>query len=295
MTEHEAGRRAAACACCGSVPGEDNSEVEQQESHREQARRQWVVRREEFKDASEAYEARRAVAATDEERQALMGDFAAYRRAHREEDIRKGKRSPELSVSMHQIMWARWAEVAVEHEIEAREAFAQIVDRAHSDPLLREFRASLVAVTAAAHTVEALLGDIKYLIPAQARRNSRALVLWHAFRQAFGIPDDVGEKLKADLGWLFDLRGQAAHPYTESEPPQLHPAGINTGVENSRFNAVTSGRAVDIAMTFLEYAAAPSTPHGRWIERWATDRKPYHDGVIAALREARAAQPLRLP
>ena len=224
-----------------------------------------------------------------------MEEFAAYRRAHREEDIRRGKRTAGLAVSMHQIMWARWAEVAVEHELEAREAFDQIVNRAHSDPLLREFRASLVAVTAAAHTVEALLGDIKYLIPVQARRNSRALVLWHAFRQAFGIPDDVGERFKADLGWLFDLRGQAAHPYTESEAPQRHPAGINTGVENSRFNAVTSGRAVDIAMTLFECAESPPSPYGRWIERWASDRKPYHDGVIAALHEARAAHPLRLP
>lgn len=273
----------------------DNCRMARQESQREQARREWVVRQEVHRDAAEAYEARRAVSETDEQRRALMDEFAAYRRTHREEDIRRGKRPPGLSIAMHQIMWARWAEVAVEHEMEAREAFAQIVERAHSEPLLREFRASLVAVTAAAHAIEALFGDIKYLIPVQARQNSRELLLWRAFRQAIGISEDVGAGLRGDLAWLFDLRGQAAHPYTESKPTEHHPAGINTGVENSKFNAVTSGRAVDIAMSLFEYAADPPQPNGRWIERWAADRKPYHDGTIAALRKARAARSLRIP
>lgn len=106
-----------------------------QESQREQARREWVVRQEEYRDTAEAYEARRAVAETDEQRRALMNEFAAYRRTHREGDIRRGKRPPGLSIAMHQIMWARWSEVAVEHELEAREAFVQIVERAHSEPL----------------------------------------------------------------------------------------------------------------------------------------------------------------
>ncbi len=160
------------------------------ESKREQERRAWVARLEGFKDASEAYERRLAAAQqTVEERQAVQLSFAAYRRAHREEDVRMGRRSPGLSIAMHQIMWARWAEVAVEHELTARRAFAEIV-QGDSDVLLRELRASLVAVTASAHTIEAVFGDIKYLIPEQLRRASRQLFLWYAFREV--VPRSVG-------------------------------------------------------------------------------------------------------
>jgi hypothetical protein len=58
---------------------------------------------------------------------------------------------------MHQITWARWAEVAVEHELMAREVFSNLVARPESDAILREFRASVVGVTGAAYAIEAML------------------------------------------------------------------------------------------------------------------------------------------
>jgi hypothetical protein len=244
-------------------------------SKREQERRAWVARQEQFKDASEAYERDLAAARTVAEREAVQQSFAAYRRSHRQQDVQMGKRSPGTSIAMHQIMWARWVEVAVEHELTARKAFAAIVAQHGSDALMREFRASLVAVTSSAHTIEAVFGDIKYLIPEQARQASRQLFLWHALREAFGITDAARNQVLTELGWLFELRGQAAHPYTESEPPQRHPAGITTGAECSRFNAVTSRRAVDAAMKILDFAAAPPAPSGRWVERWVAERRPY--------------------
>lgn len=184
---------------------------------------------------------------------------------------------------MHQIMWARWVEVAVEHELEARQAFKELMSRAHSDPLLVEFRASLVALTAAAHTIEALYGDIKYLIPIQPRQDKRHQQLRHSFRVAFGIPDALDQRFASELAWLFTRRDSAAHPYTESAPTEQHPAGINTGVENSYFNAITSGRAVDLAMDLLAVSQSPPKPHTRWIERWAEERAPYHSGVVKEL------------
>jgi hypothetical protein len=265
-----------------------------EESQNARERRAWVDRQERFKDLQEEYERRSAAASSPEERRQLAQVFSQQRKAHREEDVSLGKRSPGMAVQMHQIMWARWIEVSVEHELEARRAYLDIVAKPESDAILREFRASLVAVTAAAHTIEAVFGDIKYLIPLQPRRDKRHQELRHGFRFAFGVSGAIDERLAGELKWLFTLRDSAAHPYTESEPPARHPAGINTGVEHSKFNAITSGRAIDVAMAVLELAASPPRPSGRWIERWAAERAPYQLG-IQQLRQKRDSEPLPSP
>jgi hypothetical protein len=61
-------------------------------------RRAWVERQERFKDLQEEYERRSAAAASPEERRALAQRFSEQRRAHREVDVRLGRRSPGLAV-----------------------------------------------------------------------------------------------------------------------------------------------------------------------------------------------------
>jgi hypothetical protein len=262
------------------------------ESSVEQERRSWVEREQRFKDLEEDFQRRIAAAATPEDVRELKHEFGEERRSFRQEAVELGKRSPGLSVAMHQIMWARWIEVAVEHELEARRAFGEVVAHPESGVILREFRASLVAITASAQTIEAVVGDVKYLIPEQPGRDKRHKFLRHAFRVAFGVSGAEDEQLGQELSWLFTRRDSAAHPYTEPEPPTQHPAGINTGAEHSHFNAVTSGRAVDTAMAVLKLAESPPQPHSRWIERWALEREPYHKN-IEELRRSRDAEPLR--
>ncbi len=245
-----------------------------------------MEREQRFKDVEGDFQRRVAAAGTPEGIRELKRTFGEERRVFREEAVEMGKRSPGLSIAMHQIMWARWVEVAVEHELQARRAFAAIVSRPESGAILREFRASLVAITASAHTIEAVFGDVKYLIPEQPRRDKRHKFLRHAFSAAFGVSGAEDEQLGQELSWLFTQRDSAAHPYTEPESPAQHPAGINTGAEHSHFNAVTSGRAVDIAMAVLKLAESPPRPHGQWIERWATERQPYHTNIEGLRRTA---------
>jgi hypothetical protein len=265
----------------------------QEKSKIEVERRAWVERQEEFKDMQEDYDRQVAAVTNPDKRREITMQFAAARQAHRREDIALGKRSPGLGIAMRQIMWARWMEVAVEHEVEARRCFREIVAKAESDSVLREFRASLVAVTASAHTIEAVFGEIKFLIPPQPRRDKRHGELRHAFRIAFGIPDADDSRLANELAWLFELRDSAAHPYTELVPAGRHPAGINTGAEHSLFNAVTSGRAVDAAMTVIRFANAPPLPLNRWIERWVAERvNPSQGMVVDASRKLRASEPI---
>ena len=147
-------------------------------------------------------------------------------------------------------------------------------------------------MNAAAHTIEALFGDIKYLIPDQQRRDKRHRLLRYTFRVAFGVPDAIDQRFARELAWLVEQRDLAVHPYTQSAPTARHPAGINTGVENSWFNARTSGRAVDLAMDLRAVAEAPPKPYSRWVERWAEERDPYHSGVVKELRSRRQASPV---
>lgn len=264
------------------------------ESVKEQDRRGWVIRQEEFKDTSEAHEAALAAAVTEDDRRRLKQEFSEYRRAYREEGVRRGNRLSGTHVATHQIMWARWIEVAVEQEIIARKAFRELLAGAENDAIMREFRASLVSVTSSAYSIEALYGEIKYLLPAPTSRpDKRHLMLSGAFRKAFGATASEHSKLQRDLAWLFDLRDQAAHPYTEIQPVQPHPAGINTSAEASKFNAVTSGKAVDIALTVLRYADPPKLPCNSWVERWSKERGTHHR-MVDALRANRRREPLLL-
>lgn len=145
-------------------------------------------------------------------------------------------------------------------------------------------------MTASAHAIEAVFGEIKYLIPPQPGCN-RHSKLRNAFRIAFGIADSDDAKLTHELAWLFARRDSAVHPYTELVPTEQHPSGINTGVEHSLFNAVTSGRAVNTAMTVIQHAAAPHNPD-HWIARWATERMTSALATVGDLQQLRAAEPL---
>ena len=119
------------------------------ESKREQERRARVVRQEEFQDGSEELERRIETAVSDEEKAELQREYADRRRRHRQEEVEAGRRRPGISISMHQMMWAEWAEVAVERELEARGAFSGILAKRPKGPggtLSNEFHASLGAV-----------------------------------------------------------------------------------------------------------------------------------------------------
>jgi hypothetical protein len=267
--------------------------TEPKESRVEAERREWVERYELFKDLEERYGRQRARSTDPAERRKLAGEFAAKRRAHREMDIALGKRSPSTGVAVRQTMWLQWLEIAVRNEMVARRGFQELITNQASDPLGREFRASLIAVTASSNAIEAIFGEVKYLIPPQPRRDKRHNQLRHAFRISFGIaaPDDA--KLYDQLATLFSLRDSAVHPYTELVPTEQHPAGINTGVEHSLFNAVTSGSAVETAITVIQFAAAPPKPFNYWIARWAAERVTPALGAVGGLQQLRVSEPLQ--
>jgi hypothetical protein len=267
---------------------------QQRKSKIELARRSYVEERERQLDLAECYERELAAATTPEERQRISNAFAAKRRAYREAEAKAGRRGPSVSVVMHQIMWARWIEVAVEQELKALEAFTLML-QGEQRPITDEFRASLLSLTASAYTIEALYGDIKYLIPPQPSMGKRHQTLSQAFRLAFGMGERDFLELASEMRWLFERRDMAVHPYTEAVLPKRHPAGFNTGAEHADFNALTSGRAVDVAMRVLDAAATPPKAYNHWIERWPKIRAAYTTNVVRPLQSQRYEARLRVP
>jgi hypothetical protein len=172
------------------------------ESKSEAERRDWVERHERFKDVEEQYQRQRAKSTDPDERRRLAEEFAAERTAQREADIALGKRSPSTGVAVRQTMWLCWLEIAVENEMVARRCFQELLRTQASGPLRREFHASLVAVTASAHAIEAVFGEVKYLISPQPRPK-RHSTLRDAFRVCFDIADSDDAKLADELVWLL--------------------------------------------------------------------------------------------
>jgi hypothetical protein len=252
---------------------------------RDAERRETVERYHRLKDEEEDYERAMSSATSSDDRQTLMDNVTAYRQRHREKDVERGKQPRGGGVMMEQIMWARWADVMIDHELAAREAYTAIVD-GNTEALIDELRQSLVAITAAAFTVEALYEDIRYLIPEQ--HGNAADRITNGLCVAFGLDHADADRLSRDLNWLFARRNEVAHAYSEAEIPTVHPSGITTGAELSRFNAVESGKAADIALWVLKLAETAPNPRNRWITRWAKERLAYHERAVNPLRAGRA-------
>jgi hypothetical protein len=144
-----------------------------------------VERHERFKDLQEQFERQRAATTDPDERRRLTEKFAGERTAQRKADVALGKRSPSTGVAVRQTMWLHWLEIAVHNEMVARRCFKELIAHQASDSLSCEFHASLIAAVASAHTIEAIFGEIKYLVPRQPRRDKRHSQLRHAFRNFF--------------------------------------------------------------------------------------------------------------
>jgi len=182
--------------------GQKTRPVRQAEKPFEQARRADVERQQTFTDRVEEYEKNRAAAITDAERKKLADDFTAYRRKHREEDMASGTRPAGSVPILQQNMWWAWINIAVRHELEARDHIGTFTDP--SVALGTEFAASLVAVTASAIAVEALYGELKYLVPPQnldkrERPNEQYKTVRNTLALAFGLDEPDKQRLGAEL------------------------------------------------------------------------------------------------
>jgi hypothetical protein len=255
----------------------------------ERERREWAEKGQRLKDLEEDFSAAKLAGTLTD---ALRNEMSRTRRAYRQEGEDTGKRAGMVAVTT--IWWARWLEVGIDHELEARRAFRCLTtEQPNSDALLGDFHNALVAVCSAAFAVEAIHNDFEYRIPEKdwgKRWPSEVQLIGYGLRTGWPLedPDDsrLGKRLKA----LLNLRASAAHAYTESLPASPHPAGLNTGAEHALFNAVTAGEAIDLALDVVALTGGDPNPnlpapHDRWLRRWVQERRPYRDLLAEMARE----------
>jgi hypothetical protein len=167
-----------------------------------------------------------------------------------------------LTVGTH--LWMHWLQIISERERAAIAARAQVLELGArgervSDALSEEMQASMVAISGAAHAIDALYGEIKPLVPVPAA----TLAAWRANRT--GRHDRIFETLKlgCTLGdrsqrWpkqfhaLYLLRGPAVHHGVKHRPAAPHPSGIaHVSQENADYSVENVRESVDLAFDVI--------------------------------------------
>jgi hypothetical protein len=137
----------------------------------------------------------------------------------------------DLQISISYALWGQWGEIAVEREGIARAARAELVaQHRHGQDLapamLTELLASMVAISATAHALDALYGQL--ITPAIKESGPRDDQRREAhIRECLKRRFDTG---KRDQDWvsrfkrLFDLRDAAVHAKVEDDEDDQLPS-----------------------------------------------------------------------
>jgi hypothetical protein len=190
-----------------------------------------------------------------------------------------------LSVSIQTHLWIWWAQIAIEQETIARDARAHAVEITPSDEgfgeaFTREAHASMIAISAAAHSLDALYGAVKPNVTASTAEK-RPMKILEALCAGFEVRGAAGGGAWArEFRWLFDLRDAALHFEEASKPTVPHPAGGNSGVENATYALESTTRAVDFLLEVLQLCVSSPRPP---LTSWASA----HAHAVKGLRESR--------
>jgi hypothetical protein len=206
----------------------------------------------------------------------------------------------DIQISISYALWGQWGEIAVEREGTARAARADLVaqHRHGQEPapaMLTELLASMVAISAAAHALDALYGqlvtpDIKAAGPGDDK--GREAHIRECLKRRF----DTG---KRDLEWvsrfrrLFDLRDAAVHAEVKSLPAVPHPSGVShAGQVNADYSAEEAVKAVDLMLDVLNTCVQNPKPSDDVAKKWAVDYGRSVETLTTQLRVSRDARPL---
>ncbi len=184
-----------------------------------------------------------------------------------------------------------WAQIAVSNAHAARRARQGLADaQRRGSPLefalAAELHASLIAISAAAHAVEALFAELKPLVvTADAAKRwkqngtKRRGQIRETLRQGFRL---VGEHWGRDFDWLFDLRNAALDPGLAAGDPHAgsHPLGIGAAPEFCEFTSEQAERAARLVVDVFRTCAAYPWPATR---AWADRMEPVVEKLCADL------------
>lgn len=183
-----------------------------------------------------------------------------------------------LVITTH--LWIWWARVAIEQEAVASDARAggqALVVRDHefTNAFAREGFASMVAVSASAHGLDALFGGLARVV-APVRTGSRWSTILETVKQAAFVrgPAVGGGIWAREFEWLFDARDAAVHFEEAPHPSVPHPSGTYSGHENALYCLESARRAVDLLLEVIETCVDAPRPQ---ISTWADTMRPTLD------------------
>ena len=146
---------------------------------------------------------------------------------------------PSSSVTVHlrTDMWPYWLAEAIDAAVDAATNSAQIpaavadgVERVIGDLMLRELRAAMRAITAAAFAVDAFYAAIKARSPEhpnaaqwQQNRLARHKQVFETFRQNLKLDNATSKEASRRISQLFAYRDWAVHPGSEFKEPIYRP------------------------------------------------------------------------
>ena len=179
-----------------------------------------------------------------------------------------------ITVAITTHMWLWWAQIAIDQERLALQARDDALRETTSGPRFGEFFsaetfASMIAVAASSHSLDALYGRVKVdLAGGAVRTDNRWSTILETVRQAAKVTGTAeGGQWAAEFEWLYDLRDSAVHYEEKMSPSVPHPTGTSSGAENARYCAEAATRAVNLALEVLETCLTSPRPP---LEPWAT-------------------------
>jgi len=205
------------------------------------------------------------------------------------------------SVMISYALWVQWFEIAVEQEGQARAARAEAVavERRGLDagPALgRELTAGLITVSAVAHALDALYGQlVTDQLKAQGPKEDakREAHIRECLKRRFHTGGKRDKAWVPEFRWLFDLRDAAVHAKVVLRPSVPHPSGItNAGQENLDYSVEAGMRAVDLLCDVLTTCIDNPKPTDADAKVWAANYASGFRAIETRLRIGREAQPL---
>jgi hypothetical protein len=165
-----------------------------------------------------------------------------------------------LTLTLAHHLWMSWLQIASEHERAAERARTRGLELVGGgDAVAEEMHASMVAISGAAHAIDALYGEIRPLVSAPAT----VTATWNANRTARRVRIFETLKLGCTLGnrtnrWppqfkaLYLLRDQVAHHEIRHQPSVPHPNGLtNVSQEMADYSVENVRESLDLAFDVI--------------------------------------------
>ena len=205
-----------------------------------------------------------------------------------------GTTAPGIIAMTH--LWLVWAEIAIDHERAARAAREQAValrpqgSPEFSEALSRELRASMVAVSAAAHALDAFYGAVKRYVQLPAttveawerNRTARRSRILETLKLGFAV-GRAAQRWHAEFRWLFGLRDGVVHAEERWQSLRPHPVGGKMTPEHVMYAHEASVRAVDLVLDVLDGSFTGPKPNDGQLSEYLAMRRD----VPARVRQRR--------